>query len=269
MATTYSGGIANHSPFQQKRKQRTFIGVDIETSIRSGKDQKVLEIALIACDRHHYSITESLNLVVHFDREYLERHCDPWQLRTFSSIENGGNGLIDDCCRSTTDFETVQNLIVSFIQKHTTSEFKETKSTLDEDEDEEKQGVRGKMHYDPVSVFGASVHFDRSMLLRHFPKLRTLIHHQVRDVTTIHQWVLEQRPFLSAHLPRSRGSHRALADIEDSACLLQALTSLLFPRYPASMQTHHHHGHHHQQHHQQQQHYHHHPQQSAVYFYNT
>lgn len=201
-------------------KPQKLIGVDIETSVRSGKNQKVLEVAAVALEPITYNIIDTVNLVIHYDREFLEDNCGNWQKEHFCSESEGGNGLIDDCVRSTTSFEEAQNALVGFFQRHTTSHTVYGR-------DNEPRTV-----YTPVTIMGSSVHFDRSMLLRHFTDLRPLINHQVRDVTSIFKFVLDLRPQWRSHLPESREYHRALQDIEDSVCLMQALSGLLFPVNP-------------------------------------
>lgn len=71
-----------------------------------------------------------------------------------------------------------------------------------------------------IPLFGSSVHFDRSFLQEHLPKVAAFFNHRNLDVSGVREAFRHFSPEMLEGAPRGRGLHRAIPDLEDSWELL-------------------------------------------------
>jgi oligoribonuclease len=79
---------------------------------------------------------------------------------------------------------------------------------------------------------GNSVGTDRAFLARDMPALDTLLHYRIVDVSSIKELVRRWYPRVYYASPKKAGSHRALADIQESIEELRYYRSAVFVPLP-------------------------------------
>ncbi len=123
------------------------------------------------------------------------------QIPDWPLIVHGSNGLLAECAhRGVSQSEAVEQIL----------------RFLEELELEPKT----------VPLAGASVHFDRAVLRYHMPEVESFFHYRNFDVSTIDAAVRMWRP--EVEIPKGRGLHRALPDLEDSIAKARYFRELLF-----------------------------------------
>jgi oligoribonuclease len=77
-----------------------------------------------------------------------------------------------------------------------------------------------------IMLAGNSVHYDREVLRRHFPRTFSLLHYRQIDLTSLNEMAWRFSPSVLEHYQRGAPAHRALPD---------ALESLELARYYAKV----------------------------------
>jgi oligoribonuclease len=212
---------------------QNLVFIDIETSGLNPVSSLILEIAINIVDER-FNVVNQIHLIIHHEPQAL-MSCSAWCKNKFKSVLEGGNGLFDDCVRSSTTYADANCILYNFFETFTRSK--------------EKQSYRhqGSLYhrspsigYQPhlayqygrehkVVLAGSSVSFDRGFLLSHFPCLQPFIHYRILDISSI---LLACKMFSVGplQLPRQRNAHRAHIDIAESTALLQALKQSFFDK---------------------------------------
>lgn len=113
--------------------------------------------------------------------------------------------------------------------------------SLDRVEDDLVRLVGGHAEGRPIMLAGSSVACDRVFIDHHMPRLSSLLHHRMIDVSTVLEMTRRMYPGFKPHVPRLRRTnhaHSAMADIVASLRLMHELQHTVFMpmifEYPCS-----------------------------------
>ena len=158
------------------------VWIDLEMTGLNPDSDTILEIATIITDKELNIIAEGPNLVVHQEKETLDR-MDSW-----CKEHHGASGLSDRVLASNTTMHDAETQTLDFIRQYVP----ERTSPL----------------------CGNSIHQDRRFLVRYMPTLEAYMHYRNIDVSTVKELARRWYPNLAA--PEKRGAHLALDDIRES-----------------------------------------------------
>jgi oligoribonuclease len=158
------------------------VWMDLEMTGLDPEQDTILEIATIITDKALNIIAEGPNLVVHQDKERLDR-MDSW-----CREHHGASGLSAKVLASDTSMHEAEAQTLDFIRQYVP----ERTSPL----------------------CGNSIHQDRRFLVRYMPALEAYMHYRNVDVSTVKELARRWYPDLTP--PEKRGAHLALDDIRES-----------------------------------------------------
>jgi len=194
-----NGGLPFEPPVENYKA--TWIWLDCEmTSLKvESPNFRLLEVCMIVTDAHLHVIDE-LKVVLHRSQEEIDA-SSTWCQKHFKSKAEGGNGLFEECLKSTVTEKEAMISICNFLINHVSA--------------------RRYGGFYRVMLAGNSVYFDRMALLKVFPKLEMYLSHRTIDVSSLLEIVRRFRPDALRRCPTVAGSHRVSADILESINLLR------------------------------------------------
>ncbi|ELR12432.1 exonuclease rnase t and dna polymerase iii, putative [Acanthamoeba castellanii str. Neff] len=186
--------------------------VDIETaSINPGSH--VMEIAITLTDFWLNEIA-SYRSTIYAPRESLMQQLSDWS-RDHHQRPKYGN---DDCKKSLVDLcadsaiskpiNAVEDEIINFLMENIS--------------DRPKNGLPR------IYMAGSSLHLDKSVIERQFPRLNSLVSHQLVDVTVLLILTSRWSPSVSLGKPPNTSDHTAAGDVRSSLELLRYYKQTLF-----------------------------------------
>jgi len=158
------------------------IWIDLETTGLNAREDKILEIAVVATDGNLAVAQLGPNLVVH--HEVSDLVMDEYVRNMHTK-----NGLLADLPGGVA-LEDAERQVLAWV-----SQFAEPQT---------------------VPMAGSSIHFDRRFIEEHMPTLLEWFHHRVVDVSSFNECWERWAPHQKLKAPESRDTHRAQADILDS-----------------------------------------------------
>lgn len=165
-------------------------GLELDTDV-------LLEVAVIITDGQLNEAIEGPDLVLSATEDQLQAMPEVVQNMHRRS------GLWKRCLESELTAAEVERQVLNFIKKHIP----------------ERQ---------TAPLAGNSIHTDRAFLAQEMPKLIDHLHYRLVDVSSIKELARRWMPELLAAAPIKAGSHRALADIEESIEELRYYREALF-----------------------------------------
>ena len=176
--------------------------LDLElTALPSDANAKIIEMAVVVTnsqleelERKHWVITTP---------EVELQAMSAWAQKTFSAVDQGGNGLLADISISTTTGAEAESDLLTLLKRHCL----EKRSPL----------------------AGFSVHCDREVLKHQMPAVYNFMSHQVLDVSTVLSLARRWTPLKLAGMPTAEAAgHRAMNDVERSIEVLNFLKGSIF-----------------------------------------
>jgi oligoribonuclease len=164
-----------------------FLWIDLETTGLDPQKDSILEFGY-AITNQKLEILEKESFVVSCEQSVLD-NMNEWCKKTHSA-----SGLIGDIAAFGEDLGLIEQRIINLIEYHQLNKPK---------------------------IFGSSIHFDKNFIEKHMPKLNSVLHYRMVDVTGI----AECFNHLYSYNPGKPtvSSHRALDDIQDSINHLKTL----------------------------------------------
>lgn len=175
-----------------------YVFLDLETTGLDPKLCDILEVGIVIYDKNFNKLAV-FNEVAHYPDP---RRSDSTWIDPFVIDMHTKNGLWDAAYSSGNSLRAVEKAAIEFL----------------------KEGG-----WDKQPMAGSTINFDRSFLAQHMPALNEVFHYRNIDVSTLKNlWAMYELPALQSLAPA--GTHRAVADCEDSAMsLLAMLSELEFP----------------------------------------
>lgn len=171
------------------------IWIDLEMTGLVPESDVIIEIATIVTDANLETVAEGPVIAIHHPDAVLER-MDEWNRKT-----HGASGLIERIRASQIDTASAERRTLEFLAAHV------------------EKGAS--------PMCGNSICQDRRFLARHMPELERHFHYRNLDVSTLKELARRWAPSVLESLVK-RGSHLALADIEDSIAELRHYRRHLF-----------------------------------------
>lgn len=171
--------------------------LDLEMTGLNAEVDKILEIAALVADFDNNIIFPGLSAVVHYHETQLQ--MDPW-VKNQHTI----SGLVQSIAASTTDLATVEQIFYDALKPHC---------------------IPGK-----TFLAGNTVYQDRIFLKKYMPKINSLFHYRIIDVSSIKELVLHWYPEDTQRDFKKNKEHRALADIHESMSELAHYRTYFFKK---------------------------------------
>lgn len=227
----------------QYDKYQNWIWCDIESSGIDPKRSEILEICVIVTDSN-MEIWDSMHLIIHHPMSVLLTKSSNWCKRHFGSLSYNGNGLFDQCNRSSTSYKDAEIKLWHFFEYYSCHPVGVGRPNMNiyrqyfdrvSDTNGSQIGTynvnntiySSRKTHRGVMLAGSTVHFDRGFLMRFFPGLKPFMSHKVIDVTSLLEMTKRFRPELLVDLGKPSGNHRACDDILDSIKLFKFITDNL------------------------------------------
>ncbi|PAA50874.1 hypothetical protein BOX15_Mlig017627g3, partial [Macrostomum lignano] len=173
---------------------QNIVWVDLEmTGLNLDRD-KIMEMACLVTDKDLNVLAEAPTMVLHIESNLLNS-MDKW-----CTEHHGKSGLTERCRASRTSLSEAQSAMLDFVRQYT---------------------VRGA-----CPLAGNSIHVDAAFLRKYMPDFMAQLHYRIIDVSTVKELCKRWYPGLQA--PAKLGSHRALADIQESIRELQFYRQQVF-----------------------------------------
>ncbi|MBN2267291.1 MAG: oligoribonuclease [Candidatus Babeliaceae bacterium] len=144
----------------------------------------ILEIAVIGSDVTLKHLTEGPSIIIHQPRSILET------MGEWVTEHHQASGLWDAVLASTISVEEAENEVITFVKTYCSSK--------------------------RLLLAGNTVYQDRLFLRRYMPRLESLFHYRLVDVSTIKELVKAWYPQSSFANFKKKKQHRALDDIRES-----------------------------------------------------
>lgn len=195
--------------------------VDIETSSLDVKTNHLLEISMQLTNRW-MQVYNAYHAVAHVDEKVMA-------LSSWCDEKHNANGLVDEVKKSTTTLTQIEDALLANIAA-VYKQFKKSDQFFYVDQKTGKEELNVKSVSETLRLFGSSVHFDRQMIQKCFPRLFPLFNHQLQDVTVLFMSsVLYGPKDLMTYKPdKLNHSHRSEQDLEDSMTLMRYYINRLF-----------------------------------------
>lgn len=156
--------------------------LDLETTGLDPNHEDVLEVAAILTDRDLTPVAWT-ERVVECDGSRLDE-MDDWCKKT-----HGESGLVDACLGPTAvPLGKAEDAVIALLEAHATPG-------------------------EPIYLAGNSIHFDRSFIKRHMPRLDKALHYRMLDVSSLK---IAWRDVLGIPEEKGAAAHRALDDVKES-----------------------------------------------------
>ncbi|KAM0793778.1 hypothetical protein ACM66B_001196 [Microbotryomycetes sp. NB124-2] len=157
---------------------------------------RIIEIAAIVTDKDLNLLDDGVQYIVKTDKDVLD-NMNEWCIN-----QHGKTGLTAACLKSSTTMSQVDDLVSQYAQTH----FKSGEKAL---------------------LAGNSVHADKLFIRKDLPKLHSLLHYRILDVSTIKELVARWYPDVKRPA-KIDSDHRAMSDIKDSIAELKHYRSTVF-----------------------------------------
>lgn len=178
------------------RNKNNLIWIDLEmTGLEVSRD-RILEIAAIVTDKDLEVIAEGPSLVIHESEEILG------SMNEWCKKQHGLSGLTEDVRKSTITLQEAENAVYVFLQNYC---------------------VPGQ-----AILCGNSVWQDKSFIHAYMPKLDSLFHYKIVDVSSIKELVIRWYPKSPYNEVKKMDKHRALVDIYESIGILRMYRNHFF-----------------------------------------
>jgi oligoribonuclease len=176
------------------------VWIDLETTGLDPRKDRLLEVAAIVTDDAFVELARWQRVVrpYGFEPEWL----DPVVRQMHTD-----NGLLGEVTAATLRRAGVDVLLRDFIETQ-----------------------RKLIGADLPVLAGSSVHFDREFMRWHLPLALERLHYRQLDVSSINELARRVWPAVYAARPQSAGTHRAMADLEDSIKLARYYARALEPK---------------------------------------
>ena len=176
------------------------VWIDCEmTGLDLGADA-LIEVAALVTDFELNVLGEGVDIVVKPPLEALDQMDD--FVRNMHTV----SGLLEELADGVT-LEEAEQQVLAYLREHC------------------PEGVR-------PPLAGNSVGTDRAFLARDMPELDRLLHYRIVDVSSIKELARRWYPRAYYNAPPKHGSHRALADIQESIEELRYYRSAIFVADP-------------------------------------
>lgn len=175
------------------RRKDLFVWVDCEMTGLDPTRHVLVEIATIVTDFDLNIIAQGPELAIRPSAAKL-RSMDPWSRRTHSE-----SGLMDRITSSGVSISDAEQRTLRFLRKH--------------------------CYAKTAPLCGNSIWQDKQFLARYMPSLYAFLHYRIVDVSSLK--ILVKHWYPNVQPPAKGGTHRALADIEESIDELRYYRSLL------------------------------------------
>ncbi|PAA85001.1 hypothetical protein BOX15_Mlig025658g1, partial [Macrostomum lignano] len=173
---------------------QNIVWVDLEmTGLNLDRD-KIMEMACLVTDKDLNVLAEAPTMVLHIESNLLN------SMDKCCTEHHGKSGLTERCRASRTSLSEAQSAMLDFVRQYT---------------------VRGA-----CPLAGNSIHVDAAFLRKYMPDFMAQLHYRIIDVSTVKELCKRWYPGLQA--PAKLGSHRALADIQESIRELQFYRQQVF-----------------------------------------
>lgn len=170
--------------------------LDLEMTGLNTDVDKILEVAALVADFDNKIIFDGLEAVVHYAPEDYTI-TDPWVQN-----QHEKSGLLQAVADSKTDLATVENIFYEALKPY--------------------------CNKDNTFLAGNSIHQDRAFIKKYMPKLDSLFHYRLVDVSTIKVLVREWYPGNPNTEFKKSKDHRALIDIQESMAELANFRKYFF-----------------------------------------
>ncbi len=172
------------SKVKNNKKPNHFVWLDLEMTGLDTRVNRIVEVGLIITDKNFNEVA-SYEAVIHQSEDVLKA-SNPFSLDTHSK-----NGLYAKVRASKVSEEEAESAVVKLIQEHV------------------EEGA--------VFLAGNSIRADRFFIDCHWPKLSSILHYRMLDVSSLKLlWYA-----LGKETPQKQEKHRALDDIRNSIAELQ------------------------------------------------
>ena len=171
------------------------VWIDLEMTGLDTRTDEIIEIATVVTDKNLNEIAEGPVLVVHQDREVLEK-MDAWNTK-----QHGESGLTERVLSSELTVTDAERQTLEFLGKHA------------------QAGAS--------PMCGNSICQDRRFLARYMPDLEAFFHYRNLDVSSLKILAQLWAPAVAKGFNKE-SSHRALDDIRDSIAELRYYRETLF-----------------------------------------
>jgi oligoribonuclease len=167
----------------------TLVWFDCETTGLDPRNDKLLEVAVVLTDGRLQE-RAVFRAVLYFDKPIQ----NDWVRNQHTQ-----SGLLEACQVATRTREEVDQGIVDWLETH---------------------GIPAKAGV----LAGSSIHFDRSFIREHLPRLDAALHYRMVDTSSFNEVAMRFAPEAYASrpsVPKEKIAHRAMPDIRHSISVLQ------------------------------------------------
>ncbi|MBP3088149.1 oligoribonuclease [Corynebacterium sp. sy017] len=166
-------------------KDNRLVWIDLEMTGLDVHKHTIVEIAALITDANLNILGQGLDLVIHADEQQLA-HMDSYVTDMHTS-----SGLLAEIQRSTLTLEEAEQRVIELIHTYCGTEH-------------------------PMPLAGNSIAVDRSFIREYMPKLDSVLHYRMIDVSSFKELAKRWQPQVYYHQPQKALSHRALTDIVES-----------------------------------------------------
>jgi oligoribonuclease len=165
------------------------VWIDLEMTGLNVAEDCILEIAAVITDKDLNLIAEGPSLVIHQSDEILESMND------WCKKQHALSGLTQDVKNSTISLEDAEKQVYDFVKTYC---------------------IPGQ-----AILCGSSVWQDKSFINKYMPKLSSLFHYKIVDVSSIKELVIRWYPKSPFSDIKTEDKHRALPDTYESIEILK------------------------------------------------
>lgn len=170
--------------------------LDLEMTGLNAEVDKILEIAALVSDFDNNIIFPGMSAIIHYPESEMP-HMDTWVKNQHTK-----SGLLKTVAASEKDLESIEEIFYNAIKPYC---------------------IAGK-----TFLAGNTVYQDRIFLKKYMPRLDSLFHHRLIDVSTLKELIAKWYPSDEKSEFKKNKEHRALADIYESMAELKHYKTYFF-----------------------------------------
>ncbi len=170
--------------------------LDLEMTGLNAEIDKILEIAALVSDFDNNIIFSGLSAIINYPEASLP-HMNTWVKN-----QHAKSGLLEAVAASKTDLETVEQIFYDALKPYC---------------------IPGK-----TFLAGNTVYQDRIFLKKYMPKIDSLFHYRIIDVSSIKELICKWYPQDQYREFKKNKEHRALEDIHESIAELSHYRKYFF-----------------------------------------